>query len=95
MYEHLGNIVKLMCYGCEVDHPSQNQHSCIMNDRQEHIEMYFEKLLSAVNEDDILLSWSDIMDTLNIFPELLALQKLKIYDKDWLALMKTDQWKQK
>ena len=95
MYEHLGNTVKRMCQGCEVDHPSQKQHSCVMNDSQEHIEMYFETLLSAVNEDDILLSWSDTMNALTICPELLALQKLKIYDKDWLSSMKTDQWKAK
>lgn len=51
--------------------------------------------MSTVSEDEILLSWSEIVDTLNICPELVALQKLKIYDKDYLDTMKTKQWRTK
>lgn len=39
LYECLGHVVKQNCYGCEVNHPSQVQHSCIMYDKQEHIEI--------------------------------------------------------
>ena len=95
MHECLPTIIRENCYGCEVDHPSQLQHHCLMYDREESIYMYFEELLSAVNEDDILLSWSEIVDTLDISPELVVLHKLKIYDKDWLATMKSEQWKTK
>ena len=41
------------------------------------------------------VSWSESVDTLEISPELVAIHKLKIYDKDWLASMKTDQRKAK
>lgn len=34
-----------------------------MYDREESIYTYFEELLSGVNEYDILLSWSEIVDT--------------------------------
>lgn len=95
LYEQLGKIVKQECYGCEVDHPSQVQHSCVMHDSDEHVGMYFDLLLAAVNEDLILLSWSEIMESLNICPELLAMQKLKIYDRDWLETMKNEQWQRK
>ena len=92
------NVFQLLSnktYGCEVDHPSQLQHACLMYDREESIYRYFDELISAVDEDSILLSWSEIVDALEISPELLALHKLKIYDKDWLATMKSDQWKAK
>ena len=81
------------CYGCEVDHPSQLQHHCLMYDSEEHTYMYFDELMTVVDEDNILLCWSEIVDTLDIPPELLAFHKLKIYDNDWLATMKTHQWK--
>ena len=57
--------------------------------------MYLDELMTAVDEDNILLCWTEIVDTLDFPPELLAFHKLKIYDKDWLATMKTDQWKTK
>ena len=59
-----------------------------MYDSEEHIYMYFDEMMTAVDEDNILLSWSEIVDTLDIPPELLAFHKLKIYDKDWLATIK-------
>ena len=95
LYNCLAPTVKQNCYGCEVDHPSQLQHYCLMYDVEEHIYMYFDDMMAAVDEDNILLSWSEIVDTLDVPPELLAMHKLKIYDKDWLATMKTDQWKTK
>ena len=64
-----------------------------MYDQEESIYIYFDELLTAVKGNNILLSWSEIVDTLEISPELVALHKLKIYNKDWLATMKTDQWK--
>ena len=60
-----------------------------MYDQEESIYMYFDDLISAVKGDSILLSWSEIVDTLEISPELVALHKLKIYDIDWLATMKS------
>ena len=95
MYECLPTIIKENCYGCEIDHPSQRQHHCLMYDQEESIYMYFEELLTAVKQDEILLSWTEIVDSLDISPELVAFHKLKIYDKDWLETMKTDQWKAK
>lgn len=42
--------------------------------------MYFDELLSPVNDDDVLLSWSEIVGIRHIFPELRALQKVEICD---------------
>ena len=95
MFECLPTIIRDNYYGCEIDHPSQLQHHCVMYDQEESIYMYFEELLTVVNQDEILLSWTDIVDSLDISPELVALHKLKIYDKDCLETMKTEQWKTK
>lgn len=35
-------------YGCEIFHPSQTHHSCLMLTRNEHIDMYFEEALENV-----------------------------------------------
>jgi hypothetical protein len=37
----LSDIVYEECYGCSVDHPSQVQHSCIMETPLSHLRMYF------------------------------------------------------
>ncbi|XP_033646572.1 uncharacterized protein LOC117305805 [Asterias rubens] len=47
MYGHVGFYVRTVlcfiiqsnCYGCEVDHPSQRQHSCLMDDPQDQFNM--------------------------------------------------------
>lgn len=74
LYECIWNVVKQSCYGCEVEHPSQVHHACILYDTREGIEIFFNQLISTVKEDDNLLSWSEIVDHLKICPELLDLQ---------------------
>ena len=85
LHHYFPTIVRQNCYGCKGNHPSQLQHSCIIYDDEEHIYMYFDELLSAIDEDSILLSWSEIVDTLEKSPELVpvVLHKMKKYDKDW------------
>lgn len=38
----LSPIVIEQCYGWSVDHPSQVQHSCIMESKLSHLWMYFD-----------------------------------------------------
>ncbi len=90
------DIVTKMCYGCTVDHPSQVHHTCLMDSDEQHIDTYFEVMLEAVNEEEVLRQWSTAVDTLeDISPELLAFYKLKLYCDDWMATMKTNKWKDK
>jgi hypothetical protein len=39
--ELLNDVVEENCYGCEVDHPSQVQHTCLMWTQVEHLDTYF------------------------------------------------------
>ena len=91
---------KKHCYGCSIDHPSQTQHDCIMDleeegDEEYYIDFYFDTMLKEVNEDDILKSWGDIMKISNISPGVIEIHKMVISSKDFLAIMKTDQWQRK
>ena len=57
------------CYGCEVEHPSQIQHDCLMLLMSERIEMYFEEAWTA-------------LDFINTVPESLKpaiLQRTTLY----------------
>lgn len=57
------NIAKLIqerCHGCQVDHLSQKQHSCIMLDSEEHIKLYFEEAWDRINFDEVLIDYKKI-----------------------------------
>lgn len=51
------DIVFEQCYGCSVDHPSQTQHSCIMETPITHLEMYFEMTLEKVDRVSVINKW--------------------------------------
>ncbi len=90
------DVVRRICCGCRVEHPSQLQHSCLRETNEQHVDMYFDEMLKAVDEDVVLHRWCTTVDTLDgISPELLAIYKLKIYCADWRATMKTDKWRNK
>ena len=95
LQEGLNDVVSKNCYGCEVDHPSQVQHSCLMLDEEQHIDVYFEELQVGVKQDEILLAWMEVVDDLDISPEIIGMQKLKMCDDEWLYSMKTPAWVQK
>lgn len=88
-------VIKNNCYGCMIDHPSQNQHDCIVSDLiQEHsIALYFDDMLLVVDEKKILLAWEEIVQGLKISQEVIDLYKQVLSSRDFLAVMKTEQWK--
>lgn len=102
LYEIKGVTMKKSCYGCEINHPSQTQHDCLMNyaeydddDDAYRLDLYFEDMLKVVNEQDIIQSWDDIVRVSNISHEIIDLHKMVISSKDFLEVMKTEQWKNK
>ncbi|XP_071098102.1 uncharacterized protein [Haliotis cracherodii] len=42
------------CYGCEVDHPSQVHHPCLMMGAEERVDIYFDDALSTMSHRLIL-----------------------------------------
>lgn len=82
--ELLKDIVYEQCYGCSVDHPSQTQHSCIMETPITHLEMYFEMTLEKVDRVSVIDKWRKeiaLLDlpfkSVKVFNELLISQELK------------------
>lgn len=50
----LSEIVTEECYGCSVDHPSQVQHSCIMETPRTHLWVYFDLAVEKVNKEIVM-----------------------------------------
>lgn len=59
--EDVLNLSTKHCYGCEVEHPSQTQHTCLMWTESEHLEMHFEEALVNVNRKAVINMWQDEM----------------------------------
>lgn len=52
--EILPKVVTESCYGCDVNHPSQVQHTCLMWSRTEHLDTYFDIAFKRIDEKDIV-----------------------------------------
>ena len=85
---HYGEVVRDSCYGCEVCHPSQHQHSCMVLCDEDHIHIVFETLLARVDEEIISNTWSNCVDEFQVPPAIKGLQLQKFSCKDWRATMK-------
>jgi len=48
-------------YGCEVNHPSQTQHTCLMWTDFEHLDMYLEEALQTVDREEVRKMWDNEM----------------------------------
>ena len=88
-------VLKQMCDGCRSWNLSQQTHSCLLMPKAQRLELYFQDILDTINEKDIVIQWTEAVDTLNDIPTgLIYLFKLKIGCKDWRATqMKTEVWK--
>ena len=60
-----GEVIN-QCYGCQVGHPSQKQHElCLFKTRQEHTDMFIEKVMMELNPCKIMEKW---------YPELVQMK---------------------
>ena len=46
----LRDIAQQNCYGCQVDHPSQIQHSCVMMSVDEQLNLFYDEALKQVKQ---------------------------------------------
>ena len=71
--------MQLLCNGCEINHPSQNQHSCLMIEDRET------RVCLALNEALHMVDWEDIKE--DFFEELTTSQLLRccpcFEDNEW------------
>lgn len=89
-------VFKANCLGCRDSCLSQMDHACLTLTEEQQLRLYFEDVLLAVDETEILLRWDDAVSVLDMSSELIEMFKLKIYCKDWRETdMKTVHWKNK
>lgn len=79
----LSPIVIEQCYGCSVDHPSQVQHSCIMESKLSHLWMYFDLAMDKVNLGTVFEKWQKEILFLNVSVESMKMLKELIESDDW------------
>lgn len=63
-------VVKENCYGCEVDHPSQTHHTCIMWTEHEHLDAYFETTFEKMNYFDVVINFQKHVLLMDILTDL-------------------------
>ena len=61
-------VFKQMCDGCRSCNLSQQTHSCLLMPKAQRLELYFQDILDTINEDDIVIQWTEAVDTLNDIP---------------------------
>lgn len=86
-----------MCSGCFNGCLSQSEHSCLTLTDKEQLELYFDEIVSCVDEENVLLKWSEAVSGLTgISSSIIEMFKLKIGCKDWRATaMKNNAWKRR
>ena len=67
--ELLPVVVMDNCYGCEVDHPSQAQHTCLMGTISEHLHTYFEETFNHIKYELMVFRFWEQIVLMDIFTE--------------------------
>jgi hypothetical protein len=66
---HIGrgvaDLSKLRCFGCEIDHPSQRQHDCLLPD-DILIDMYFDEAVEKGNSTAVIRDWLTLLLDVNL-----------------------------
>ena len=84
------DVAKELCYGCQVNHPSQVQHDvCLMMDDEERIDYCLEMAMTLLNESKVLKLFRRVSSLDKCF-----LEPTYIYEKEWRSqLWKDDEWR--
>ena len=59
--EEIVTLATKHCNGCEVSHPSQRQHTCLMWTEFENLDMYLEEALETVDREEVRKMWDKEM----------------------------------
>lgn len=68
--EIVSDLAQKYCYGCEVDHPSQTHHSCIMQSEIEHFYRHRDEAFKSVVDNDLVRIWMDVIAPAKISDKL-------------------------
>jgi hypothetical protein len=48
--EEIVTLAAKHCYRCDVNHPSQTQHTCLMRTESEHLDVYLEEVFERYKD---------------------------------------------
>lgn len=92
----INSVAKKKCYGCQADHLSQIQHQCILLNRCEKLECYFDEIFKVVKDSEVLNKWRQQVSVMDIPTEFVDMYMLKLNCPDWRETeLKTDTWMEK
>ena len=93
---NIETVTRQQCYGCQVDHPSQTQHPCLMWNTEEKLCSYLNDIIQSVNQEEVLKQWCEDTEKMDISPDVLAMYKLKYLCDDWRNMeMNSNIWREK
>ena len=92
---HIGrgvaDLSKLRCYGCEIDHPSQRQHDCLLPD-DILIDMHFDEAVEKVNSTAVIRDWLTLLLDVNLSQSDVSPEQLNSI-KSWLVESHSERWR--
>ena len=80
----IDEIVSKRCFGCEVQHGSQNHHQCVMMEGDERILLYFDTALETISEAKVVERFMKNLKGLK--PSINGLELLRYTCSDWRKL---------
>ena len=96
IFKNTNEVANSKCRGCEVDHPSQTRHQCLMLCQYGKLEFYFEDILESIDQYEVIRKWKQQVSVMNIPSDFVDMYSLKVNCKDWRETsLKTDEWKEK
>jgi hypothetical protein len=60
MCNKVSELVQTYCYGCEIDHPSQTHHTCLMLTELEHFYLYRDEAYECFSKD-IMTTYENVI----------------------------------
>ena len=87
----VADLSKLRCYGCEIDHPSQRQHDCLLPD-DILIEQHFDEAVEKVNSTAVIRDWLTLLLDVNLSQSDVSPEQLNAI-KSWLVESHSERWR--
>ena len=87
-------LTKDLCHGCFIDHPSQTQHSCLMDTFAERLDSVFDEALDSVWMSHLVDEWMKYVTHTDFAANLHPVYLIKYSCSEWLEkTYKCDEWR--
>ena len=92
--EEIVTLATRHCYGFEVNHPSQAQHTSLMWTEFEHLDVYLEEALETVDREEVRKKWDNEMTRMDKlrYNEKIRVEIDEHYRKSFIELLQDTEW---